>query len=237
MVKNQTKQDFIELGARPIIRFVAEEEGDFLLNLVTKIIQLGKYGDFKFDRFGSQEESESFIATRLKEFLNQSDVRSYLTTFDFSCSTLEECLKSKETVEVYNFFFNDKFSEITSDFYSLLDSHSLILRQRLIQTLSLYYRLNGRINIDEISEIDRRIKAGDYEIQVSAIDKHGNQTTKPAKLNITRPERITAPELGAQPTYVNGIMVVNKKHPLPVNYAPGENLTAGNAVRQMRGLI
>lgn len=28
-------------------------------------------------------------------------------------------------------------------------------------------------------------------------------------------------------------MVVNKKHPLPVNYAPGENLTAGNAVRQI----
>ena len=101
--------------------------------------------------------------------MNQSDVRSYLTTFDFSCSTLEECLKSKETVEVYNFFFNDKFSEITSDFYSLLDSHSLILRQRLIQTLSLYYRLNGRINIDEISEIDRRIKAGDYEIPLGNI--------------------------------------------------------------------
>ena len=64
-------------------------------------------------------------------------------------------------------------------------------------------------------------KAGDYEIQVSAVDKHGNQTTKPAKLKITKPERIAAPELGAQPTYVNGIMVVNKKHPLPVNYAPG----------------
>ena len=60
-------------------------------------------------------------------------------------------------------------------------------------------------------------KAGDYEIQVSAVDKHGNQTTKPAKLKITKPERIAAPELGAQPTYVNGIMVVNKKHPLPVN--------------------
>ena len=64
-------------------------------------------------------------------------------------------------------------------------------------------------------------KAGDYEIQVSAVDKHGNQTTKPAKLKITKPERIAAPELGAQPTYVNGIMVVSKKHPLPVNYAPG----------------
>ena len=97
------------------------------------------------------------------------------------------------------------------------------------------------VTVKDLSEVEIVVqdesvdyqKAGDYEIQVSAIDKHGNQTTKPTKLNITRPERIAAPELSAQPTYVNGIMVVNKKHPLPVNYAPGENLTAGNAVRQI----
>lgn len=97
------------------------------------------------------------------------------------------------------------------------------------------------VTVKDLSEVEIVVqdesvdyqKAGDYEIQVSAVDKHGNQTTKPAKLKITKPERIAAPELGAQPTYVNGIMVVNKKHPLPVNYAPGENLTAGNAVRQI----
>ena len=97
------------------------------------------------------------------------------------------------------------------------------------------------VTVKDLSEVEIVVqdesvdyqKAGDYDIQVSAIDKHGNQTTKPAKLKITKSERIAAPELGAQPTYVNGIMVVNKKHPLPVNYAPGENLTAGNAVRQI----
>lgn len=33
--------------------------------------------------------------------------------------------------------------------------------------------------------------------------------------------------------YVDGVLVVNKKHSLPSNYAPGENPTAGNAIRKL----
>lgn len=105
-----------------------KDDGDFILNIVKKIIQLGKYRDFKLERFGSTEESELFISKQVRDFLSKEDVKFFLATFNFSCSTLEECLKSKDSGEIYNFFFNEKFSRITSDFYSLLDSYSLILR-------------------------------------------------------------------------------------------------------------
>jgi len=146
-----------------------KENGDLNLNLIKKIIQLGKYRDFKFERFGNTEESEQFITNQLREFLNKEEIKNYLITFNFSCPTLEECLKSKNSYEIYNFFFDERFSKITNDFYSLLDSYSLILRQRLIQSLSLYYRLNGRIDIDEISEIDKRISEGNFEISLDNI--------------------------------------------------------------------
>ena len=34
------------------------------------------------------------------------------------------------------------------------------------------------------------------------------------------------PETVTQPTIINGIILANKKHPLPANYNPGENPTA-----------
>ncbi|MDO4814404.1 MAG: M15 family metallopeptidase [Gemella sp.] len=41
------------------------------------------------------------------------------------------------------------------------------------------------------------------------------------------------PETVTQPTMVNGIMIVNKKHPLPATFAPGEDPTASAAIRQL----
>ena len=55
-IKNWKKFEVLEYKKVIFFQFLFDcykEEGDFLLNLVTKIIQLGKYGDFKFDRFGS----------------------------------------------------------------------------------------------------------------------------------------------------------------------------------------
>lgn len=41
------------------------------------------------------------------------------------------------------------------------------------------------------------------------------------------------PETVTEPTMVNGIMVVNKKHPLPATFAPGDDPTAATAIRQL----
>lgn len=54
------------------------------------------------------------------------------------------------------------------------------------------------------------------------------QTAAPASSN---PE--ATPENVTEPTMVNGIMVVNKKHPLPASFAPGDDPAASAAIRQL----
>lgn len=68
--------------------------------------------------------------------------------------------------------------------------------------------------------------AGDYKIAVKATDVYGNEVSKEAAIKI----KATS---GISPYYVNGILVVNKKNPLPSDYAPGEDATAGTAVRRL----
>lgn len=70
---------------------------------------------------------------------------------------------------------------------------------------------------------------GDYEIEVTAKDVYDNATTMKSNVKIvTQP---VATSNGA--TYVDGILIVNKKHGLPSSYAPGENYAAGQAVRRL----
>ncbi|SHG49827.1 Deoxycytidylate deaminase [Chryseobacterium oranimense] len=171
-IKNWNKFELLEYKKVIFFNFLFDcykEEGDFLLNIPTKIIQLGSYRNFEYERFGSTIESTNFILEKVKVFFNETNVKTFLLTFNFSCETLKECLQSKNSKEIYDFFFHSKFTKITSDFFSLLDSHSLILRQRFIQSLSLYYRLNGRININEIVNIDKKINEGKYESSLEHI--------------------------------------------------------------------
>lgn len=52
------------------------------------------------------------------------------------------------------------------------------------------------------------------------------------KIDATKyPENI---ELPAEPTFVNGILLANKQHPLPQTYAPGENKEARAAFESLR---
>lgn len=171
-IKNWNKFELLEYKKVVFFNFLFDcykEEGDFLLNIPTKIIQLGSYRNFEYERLGSTKESTDFILEKVVAFFNESDVKSFLWTFNFSCETLKECLQSKNSEEIYNFFFHWKFTKIIDDFFSLLDSHSLILRQRFIQSLSLYYRLNGKININEIVDIDKKISLGKYESSLTHI--------------------------------------------------------------------
>jgi len=170
--KNWNKFELLEYKKVIFFNFLFDcykEEGNFLLNIPTKIIQLGSYRNFEYERLGSTKESTDFILQKVLPFFNESAVKSFLLTFNFSCETLKECLKSKDSEEIYNFFFDSKFTKITNDFFSLLDGYSLILRQRFIQSLSLYYRLNGKININEIVDIDKKISTGQYESSLTHI--------------------------------------------------------------------
>ena len=102
----------------------------------------------------------------------------------------------------------------------------------------------------DTSEIDLSTP-GKYKLHVSAIDASNNKTTLSIDVIVdekavgsstsikqsqdltsnsnTEPAPVTPPEI----TYVQGIMVVNKKHPLPASYAPQENPEAKDQLMQM----
>lgn len=93
--------------------------------------------------------------------------------------------------------------------------------------------------------------AGEYVASIAVRDAYGNETSSEFKVRIKEPMSVSQPEqvqpkqqevteepiqqpvLTSGPSYVKGIMIVNKKHPLPASYAPGEDPTAGAKIRQL----
>lgn len=92
-----------------------------------------------------------------------------------------------------------------------------------------------------VEEVDFT-KAGKYNAKVSAIDPYENKTEFSFQVEVEEEKIVILEKPKAventiiskvEPTYVNGILVVNKKHPLDASYAPGENAEAGANVRAM----
>lgn len=94
-------------------------------------------------------------------------------------------------------------------------------------------------------------QSGKYKIEVTAIDKYKNKRVEKVKIivveevnlhessesnNKTSNENTGAtasPYTVSSPRYVKGILIVNKRNPVPYNYAPYENAEAGNRVRAL----
>ena len=77
---------------------------------------------------------------------------------------------------------------------------------------------------------------GTYKINIIATDEHGNKTEKEGEVKIIAKKVTTTYTCASNvksPTYVNGILIVNKKHPLPCGYAPGVNSTAKTAIDKL----
>lgn len=74
---------------------------------------------------------------------------------------------------------------------------------------------------------------GLYEASVSASDSSGNVETYPYKVRINEIKKVTLSEKELKITYVKGLIVVNKKHPLPADYNPGEDPTAAKALKEL----
>ena len=70
-------------------------------------------------------------------------------------------------------------------------------------------------------------KTGTYEITYTVEDSSKNKTE--VKRKVTVIEKPKTPG-----TYINGILIVNKKYSLPSTYNPGVNSTADNALKQLQ---
>lgn len=81
-------------------------------------------------------------------------------------------------------------------------------------------------------------KTGTYPLIVTAIDASGNKATLTSTVIVQEtkkePAQTTQKEpTQIEPTYVNGILIVNKKYPLPADYAPMENAEAKQRLQNM----
>lgn len=67
-------------------------------------------------------------------------------------------------------------------------------------------------------------QVGNYQIKYSVQDSCGNRTEKERTVIVQK----------SQMTYINGILLVNKTHPVPSSYAPGENKEARQALTALQ---
>ena len=129
-----------------------------------------------------------------------------------------------------------KFSdvvEIPLDSDQNYDFSSYFLAEDLSET-SIQYKTE---------EVDF-LNPGDYRMMIIASDTYGNSIEKECIVRVQYEKETSSPNKPAEneegqsvvssdPYYVQGIMVVNKKHGLPANYAPQENAEAGAKIRQL----
>ena len=92
-----------------------------------------------------------------------------------------------------------------------------------------------KISVDDSKVLYDEV--GIYKIQVVGTDLHGNKVEQEVNLEIVEMQTsingITCTSKAVEPMIVKGILIVNKKYPLPCGYAPGEDATAGSAIREM----
>lgn len=72
-------------------------------------------------------------------------------------------------------------------------------------------------------------KAGEYEIQYTVKDSSKNKATITRKVTVKDNNNLTT-----DVTYINNILLVNKKYALPKTYNPGINPTAGAALKNLQ---
>lgn len=75
---------------------------------------------------------------------------------------------------------------------------------------------------------------GIYSVTVVAKDVYDNSSNVTLNVEVVEKMSVKTPYNTTTPTYVNGHIIVNKKHPLPKNYVPDAN---PKAVEQIKALI
>jgi D-alanyl-D-alanine carboxypeptidase len=105
-------------------------------------------------------------------------------------------------------------------------------KENLLKLFTISDLSKSSIKLDD-STIDYK-KSGKYSVPVIAEDIYGNKTAVKFQVTVKPKPQATPVEshtnddvpANTKATYVNGIIIANKKHPLPSSYAPGENSMA-----------
>ena len=158
----------------------------FAENIFNFILGIGKpNGVFVRERFGSTSENANYLQDKLLPFLKNSDSKECLELFDFTCSTLNDCLDGKEeSSEIYDFFFGQSFEKFSNSFFEILDQYSHILRIRLLHILAFYLRVYGNLNFVEIDHAEKNDLQFDKDLsKIYTVAKTIKFILKSCKLN------------------------------------------------------
>lgn len=84
--------------------------------------------------------------------------------------------------------------------------------------------------VEVTGKVDTK-KVGEYKLTYTATDSSNNQATAERKITVKKKEVKTTT---SGITYINGILLVNKKYSLPSTYNPGVNQTAQSALNKLQ---
>lgn len=115
--------------------------------------------------------------------------------------------------EIININLNDKYNEPG---YSAFDNYDGDLTKKVVVK----------------NEINTKV-LGEYIIKYLVIDSSGNESEKTRKVNVVKDVSADS-DIIIGMTYIEGILIVNKKYALPKDYNPGVNKEAYDALKIMQ---
>ena len=173
------------------------------------------------NRYEGMEMDAHLSASFDKKTTDQLAVGDYIMTFE-----------DEEAMYIYTVSVVDTidpiFSTYTKTIYLPVGSDAIDSKA--------YYQGQDRskvtIAIDD-TKVDYQ-SAGTYVLTITIKDAAGNQWSDQANVVIGQNNQNEVLHNYAKPYYVDGILVVNKLHPIPKDFALQENEVAGQQIRDMQ---
>lgn len=181
-------------------------DNGYILKGTGKVI---KINDVDISKIGKQK----IIYKLSKDLYNKYIIRN-VSVVDTTKPVIE--LKGKEEVNIY---VDDKFED---DGYTASDNYD--------------GDITGSVSIE--GSVDTK-KEGKYKLIYKVKDSSGNEGVAKRVINVKKKvvsnNNVSYSEVEAKDlTYINGILIVNKKYGLPKDYNPGINAEALSALKSMQ---
>lgn len=175
--------------------------------------------------YGSEIDSLDLIVSNNGEitFINELD------TFNVSKQKIQVKVKEKNVERIF-----EKEFEVIDTQYPIIELYKDVVSIDCGKTYdfkdnvkSCYDVIDGVLEYEIIQEVDFE-KVGSYKVQVKTVDLNKNESTVEYTLKILNKTSAVTP------TYIKGILIVNKTYALPSNYGSGIDPVAYQALMELQ---
>lgn len=183
----------------------------------------------EFIEYGSDAKTEDFI----EEYSGELIYVGKLDTMVVGKQEVEITIKEKGDIEktfIKTFIVKDTNKPIIE-----LEKENIQLKYKEAYNPEenikrVYDEIDGDLEYDIIGAVNPRVP-GEYKIKIVALDKHLNKEEKVFSIVVN--ENIITSVEEVEPTYINGILLVNKKYAIPSTFG-GTNETAQKALLSLQ---